>query len=355
MQKKRRDNSGFTIVELVVSIAILAFIIIAISGVMSSNNLIFRKVKSDIDIQNIAQDTESKIANDVMQAKFIYIKGKATDTEIQFNPNDPGKDPLNGTIPSTTDINLANYSDIYLLDSSDYDYNDLQSDPDFLKMSDVMFANKVSTLSNTIATGSIHSPLDQFNLFYNKVCSMSNSERIMYKEYLSEVDALGTVTGYADSSLKSVNASGSTKYKYKYIYVSEMVVFYQIPLDKKYCPDYDLVDEKDRYVYCKVHYEVENNNLNVTVSYEPNSNISATVWNGSAYGSLGSNELYTDCLNYVSQSSGGATTSITGFMVNVDSENNALNMKLNFVKNKMRYNTETVIQFRNTYVINDAN
>ena len=38
MVKTKNHNRGFTLVELVVSIAILALIIVAISGVMFSNN-----------------------------------------------------------------------------------------------------------------------------------------------------------------------------------------------------------------------------------------------------------------------------------------------------------------------------
>lgn len=82
MVKNRINNRGFTLVELIISIAILALIIVAISGVMFSNNNVFRKNKSDLDVQNTALDTLNVIENDVMQARHIMIKTTSGDYYI---------------------------------------------------------------------------------------------------------------------------------------------------------------------------------------------------------------------------------------------------------------------------------
>ncbi len=343
MLKKRQDNSGFTLVELVVSIAILAFIIIAISGVMSSNNVIFRKVKSDIDIQTIAQDTESKIINDVMQAKFIYIEGYTADSDITFDANEPGKD-LGASSPAMTPIKLVNDSDMFLMDSSDFANI---NNANFLVYTDTQLETVRAALSSTPASGETYSDREKFDIYYNKVHNMSGTEKGMYVNFLSDIYG-SSYTSFASSSLKSKNATGSpTVYSLKDIYVTRMVMYYQMPLNKRYYSGYDTVPEKDRYVYCKVEYTVTDNKLHVETSYIGNANVTI---DGSGYANLADSEDYTDCLNYVKTSAGN----VAAFKINVDSPNNALNLNMNFVKNKMRYNSETVIQFRNSYVIKDS-
>lgn len=81
--KNLHNNKGFTLVELVVSIAIMALVIIAVSGVMFSNNNVFRKTKSDIYVQNNAQDIYNRINDELMQAKHIYVKGYVTDPSVK--------------------------------------------------------------------------------------------------------------------------------------------------------------------------------------------------------------------------------------------------------------------------------
>jgi type II secretory pathway pseudopilin PulG len=74
MLKVKPDNKGFTLVELIITVAIMTLIGVALVGIMSSNTVAFRKTKSDLDVQNVAEDTFNKISNDIMQAKIVYIK-----------------------------------------------------------------------------------------------------------------------------------------------------------------------------------------------------------------------------------------------------------------------------------------
>lgn len=74
MLKVKQDNKGFTLVELIITVAIMTLIGVALVGIMTSNTVAFRKTKSDLDVQNVAEDTFNKITNDIMQAKAVYIK-----------------------------------------------------------------------------------------------------------------------------------------------------------------------------------------------------------------------------------------------------------------------------------------
>ena len=70
-----KNNKGMSLVELIIAIAMLALVITAIAGLMSSNTLTFKKQKSDVFVQNTAQETYNRLTDAIMQAKEIEIKG----------------------------------------------------------------------------------------------------------------------------------------------------------------------------------------------------------------------------------------------------------------------------------------
>ena len=340
MVKTKNHNRGFTLVELVVSIAILALIIVAISGVMFSNNLIFRKTKADIDIQTIAQDTANMVDNDIMQAKFIYIEGVTSSTDLVFSPSDVGGNVTNTLSP----IKCVNNSDFLLRKSGDYT---AFSSASGLFFTETSLATKRNGLSATVASGETLSAREKFDIYYNKIRYMSPSELGLYKEFLSDVGTLDASTKvYSSNDLK--NGSGG----FKNIYVNKMIIEYLVPLDAKYYPGgqtaINLLAEDNRYDVCKVQYDLVDNQLEVSTTYSKMTGLNQT------------NVVYTDCLNYAKVSAPGAaptdpSSSVSGFVAKVDSVNNAIQINMYFVKNGMRYNSENIVQFRNSYVVEDAN
>ena len=80
MNRKQVNNRGVTLVELVVALAILAMVMTAVIMMMSSNSVVYRKTKSDIDVQTKAQETFNTLQDSIMQAKYIEMKGY-TDTD----------------------------------------------------------------------------------------------------------------------------------------------------------------------------------------------------------------------------------------------------------------------------------
>lgn len=75
MIKKIKSNNGFTLIELVIALAMLAFIMTAVSALMGSSVLNFRKDKANISIQNSAQSTYDKLSDIIMQARDVTIYG----------------------------------------------------------------------------------------------------------------------------------------------------------------------------------------------------------------------------------------------------------------------------------------
>lgn len=85
--KKIKSNNGFTLIELVIALAMLAFIMTAVSALMGSSVLNFRKDKANISIQNSAQSTYDKLSDVIMQAKKVTIYGYMG-PEINFDDVD---------------------------------------------------------------------------------------------------------------------------------------------------------------------------------------------------------------------------------------------------------------------------
>lgn len=75
MNKKLNSNRGFTLIELIIAIAVLAFLMTAISSLMTSSLITNRKTQADIEVQTTAQETYNKITDALMQAKSIYVLG----------------------------------------------------------------------------------------------------------------------------------------------------------------------------------------------------------------------------------------------------------------------------------------
>lgn len=75
MKKMKQNNNGFSLVELIIALAVLAFLMLAISSFMGSSVMQNKKVNSDVKIQSQAQETYSLITDSIMQASDLLIVG----------------------------------------------------------------------------------------------------------------------------------------------------------------------------------------------------------------------------------------------------------------------------------------
>jgi len=69
----RNNNKGFTLVELIVSLAIMSLIMIAVVGLMIMNTATNRRLKADSAVQSEAGELYEHINDSVMQATYIEI------------------------------------------------------------------------------------------------------------------------------------------------------------------------------------------------------------------------------------------------------------------------------------------
>ncbi len=95
MRKKIKQNSGFSLIELIIAIAVLAFLMLAVSSFMGSSVMSSKKAKVDVRMQTQAQETYSLITDSIMQASNILLVGYRADDDslITFSGyEDDGKE-----------------------------------------------------------------------------------------------------------------------------------------------------------------------------------------------------------------------------------------------------------------------
>ena len=66
---KINNDRGISLIEIVIALAIMSLLMTAVVSLMSSNTIVFRKTKSDIEVQNQAEATFNAIADSVHSAK----------------------------------------------------------------------------------------------------------------------------------------------------------------------------------------------------------------------------------------------------------------------------------------------
>lgn len=96
MKEKIKRDSGFTLVELVIAMAILAFIMTAVGTVMSSSMLHNRKANADITVQTSAQQTYNQLSDSVMQATDIILLGYTAPADLDFSVDEATVGAVNG-------------------------------------------------------------------------------------------------------------------------------------------------------------------------------------------------------------------------------------------------------------------
>ena len=396
MKKLQHDrvlsNNGFTLIELIVSVAILAFIMIAVGGIMYSNNIIFKKTKSDIYVQNNAQDVYNKINEDIMQAKHVYMEGYVTTNEVYFKTNEPGY----ATTESLTPEKFLLPTDLYVLDHAsgsikDYLAGNLERESTSRQaklnaMSPTERAFYESLLSitneetlNTTLQGLPQVQRDTFvDLKYFNAAevetyrqSLTDEERAKFDSYRNRfrymddceqnecAEFLNSITGASSAksfdTLKTVAGGTQT---YKNVYVTKLTLVLSQRVDTSYCKAADL----SKYNSDKTLYGDDKLKDTVTVTYtfgqgtDGQNRITAdykykymTKLNTSEFTDADSN-VVTKKLNYATN----GTTVVPGCEAQVDADNDSIKLNLYFSENSMSYTDRGMVKLRNSYVLHDA-
>lgn len=329
------NDKGFTLVELVVAFAILALIATGIVGVMSSNSILFRKTKKDINISTNAQESYNKITEDLMQAKYVYIEGYTANADISFPKTEPGT-----STASLTAVQILRASDINLLNNASSNgglnnyFSNLSSTPDAMRT----------------AVGDD----DVFDSYYQKFRYMSDEEKAQYKRFLSSLPG-GTYKPFTDTAFKEINASNETIYHN--VYIKKIVIMYAVPLKGEYVPDslkasamYEDPHNAGSYLWKDNDFCIETIEFNNSSMYVSNSYQYMTEINSSG-AIVSDNNLYVSDINY----SKVGSNIIPGVVAKIDGDNDSIMLNVYFAKYDMSYQNKGMTVIRNSYVLHDAN
>lgn len=75
MKDNKDSNSGFTLVELVIAMAVLSFLMTAVCSFMGISLSSYKKNKADIELQTSSMETYNQITENLMQANKVVVKG----------------------------------------------------------------------------------------------------------------------------------------------------------------------------------------------------------------------------------------------------------------------------------------
>lgn len=307
--KKIKSNSGFTLVELIICMAILAFLMLSVSSIMSSSVASNRKAKADITVQTTAQQIYNQLTDSIMQANEIVILGYAVTGDVDFTLTDKD-DVISGTTAklnyyvkdkAQADRLIANANNAYLLDGSG--------------------------LPTPSATN------------------------IKYFSSLKETDKLYAVRIIADVS-KEVDLTCVTSQSTVGTSVRVKDLFtigdnYDINTETSAAGN-DVLDTKDTqrnvftFVGNKLYYERNYRFMDVL-------NDTITDWSGSSSSMRGC--LFSESFDSVKIPYNGSDVALSGCLVTVDAQNEGISLSLIFDDKNMTYTTLGMVNTRNSYVI----
>ena len=312
-------NKGFTMVELIISLAILAMVTVAIVGVMTSQTSIFRKSKKDLEVQTTASETYEKINDAVMQAKYIYIEGYTSSSDISFKATEKGK--TDSTTPSL--VRIYRQSDRNILDV----YPSMNS------------TNMTSISASSRSSISDAASLAKFDQFWKNLRYMSNDEKEQYGMFLNYIQTNKTSASSAHvySDYRHESISGGVKtVSFDKIYVSKIIVGYAVPLDRSLVSGVTIPSDIDKDLLIE-QYDFNDNKITLKSTYRYMT-------------SLNNTDVYSDDLNYRKTSG----DDVSGAVMTFDSANNALALDMYFADQKMSYTSKSMTVLRNSYVLDDA-
>lgn len=77
MVEHKRNNKGFTFVELILAVAIMSIIMVSIVHFMTTTSTVYSRSNRDNEVQSIAQDVYDQVYSCLMQANKVIITGHA--------------------------------------------------------------------------------------------------------------------------------------------------------------------------------------------------------------------------------------------------------------------------------------
>lgn len=310
MKKTNKSNGGYTLIELIIAIAILAILLTTISYLMSSSFFTYRKVKADASIHTKAQETYNSISDAIMQANEVILLGYTTDIPLDFNK-----------VGETTTAN-ANYF-YYVKDEA---------------ARDKLISKNISSKDFYNGGGNfpITSPSASNIKYFSELTTADNiyiykliiicSEKINYS-FVDTSQISGTSETFTHTSIDSMG--------------NNIVTTYNALDPSDISKGYDNKDE------CTMVFTFNGKNIYHEKSYKLMTKINDMV-----DPSVPTKKSINDTVRWVTTSTGALYSAV---IANVDAANNAIGIKIDFSDKNMTYDTVGMTRIRNSFVLSPRN
>jgi len=302
VKRIKNNNSGFTLVELIIAMAVLAFLMTAIGSLMGSSIASHKKQKAEIQVHNSAQQTYDQLTDSIMQAKEVVVIGYEVATPYDFAV--PGEDV--GATPTLVCYVKSEEMKDFIADNPSVYYTD----------------DVASIGASNIR---LFSEFDTTKTFYVKQLSIKTSVPLDMTAVPATLIKADTADYY---DLRDPMSDGGL----------EVVRIYK----NTTASGLDALSQKD--------------NLFNTYVFEGN-----CMYYGREYSFMTTNNdsyipydkhnwLYNDGLSYVKTTGAGAYD-ISACTLTVDAENGAIGIELMYNNRNMTYTTQGMVNIRNSYVL----
>lgn len=313
MQEKTKNNSGFTLVELIIAMAILAFLMTAVSSFMLSGVMSSRKAKADIVVHNTAQDVYDQLSDSIMSAKNVVLYAYIVDGAL--DDADAAKKTLSFG-PGYKDVNETVSGPIYFVRDEEQKAV-LEAMPEFVSGTEIKYFTDINGDMKLYVKQLIIDKAIPIDMAYvtapvaGKYTNNLTGELVEITEQKKEVeyDDEGNLTAESDDVAQS--AQGQTIYS---------------------------VNDTERNIYSfdeeKMYYERKYAYMTALDDY--------------ASGTDKKDYVYSKSFNYMKNGTDGT---VTGCAVTVDADKGAMGIDLFFSDRNMTYTTLGMINTRNSYVL----
>jgi len=318
---KINNDRGISLIEIVIALAIMSLLMTAVVSLMSSNTIIFRKTKNDIEVQSQAESTYNAIADSIHSAKSIYAEGYILDgdTEIKFNSDDL---PIDASSIQVTDNSTKSFAQGTASLTGSLSFESLDGGAKIKKVYLTKLVILYSTpidfqkdLSATVTTLADGTKVAQFT---------GNGTQEVTENLTNPSDPHNGIDLMNDSSL-TINASTGL-----------------FDLNPKSGSHKAYVADSD---YCVVTYEFIDNKIYVSRKYLYNTSLNTYATTDKEL------LLYSDDLSYAVCKDG---VKVPGIVAAFDADNGCVGLEMYFNDENMTYGVNQLIKVRNSFVLKEA-
>lgn len=196
---KKKSNQGFSLVELLIAIAILAIIMVGIARFMGSTTKTYNKTRHDLEIQETGQQVFDMMSDKIMQAKEIRIGMNGKEYAI-LGANQSTKIATDGSLVDDSDSKVATSDanrELYAMQYLTKD--DVDTFP--VAGQKIDYIAVYYDRSFTTATESAYGPVVDVFYFYNDCIYMLREEGGKRSDSLNHNDDGGTILSDSSSDL----------------------------------------------------------------------------------------------------------------------------------------------------------